>query len=43
MNFAKDLIEVADNLERALESSKHLSDKNDNLFEGVRMTKSSLD
>lgn len=43
MNFAKDILDVNDNLERALESSKDLKDKNDSLYEGVKLTKNCLD
>jgi len=40
--FAKDIIEVPDNLERALESAKGLEGKSDNLYEGVKITNSIL-
>jgi molecular chaperone GrpE (heat shock protein) len=43
VNFAKDLLDVSDNLERALESSKNLSNENNVLYEGVKLTKNSLD
>lgn len=40
--FAKDLIEVPDNLGRALESAKGLEGKGDNLYEGVKATNAIL-
>ena len=43
VNFAKDILDVVDNLDRALESSKSLENTNDNLFEGVKLTKNCLD
>lgn len=43
MNFAKEMLDVQDNLERALESSKDLEGKNDALFEGVKLTKNCLE
>jgi len=40
--FAKDIIEVPDNLGRALEATKDLEGKGDNLYEGVKSTNTIL-
>lgn len=40
--FAKDIIEVPDNLGRALEACKNLEGKGDNLYEGVKSTNNIL-
>lgn len=40
--FAKDLLEIGDNLDRALNSAKHLEGKENPLYEGVKITKSSF-
>lgn len=40
--FAKDLIEIPDNLERAIEVSKDLEGKNNQLYEGVKATRNIL-
>jgi len=37
--FAKDLLEIPDNLDRALESAKDLKGKGNSLFDGVDATK----
>ena len=43
VNFAKEILDVSDNLERALETSKDLADTNNSLYEGVKLTKNCLD
>jgi molecular chaperone GrpE len=40
--FAKELIEVPDNLARALDSAKNLEGKNDALYEGLKITNNML-
>jgi len=40
--FAKDLIEIPDNLERAIDASKALEGKGDQLYEGVKATRTIL-
>lgn len=40
--FAKDLLEIPDNLDRALEAAKALEGKGDTLFDGVKATKNIL-
>lgn len=37
------MLDVVDNLDRAIESAKHLENTKDNLFEGVKLTKNCLD
>lgn len=43
MNFAKEMLEVSDSLEKALESAKSLENTENSLYEGVKLTKNCLD